>query len=68
MRSRDAIELPEQFPLLLEVLDDGLDDEIAIAQVVEICGPADFGTGLGALLLRQLAALDAACHGALDVL
>ena len=67
----DAVELLEQVALDLQVLDDGLDDEVAVVQPVQIVGHGDaaedralsvFGQTFAGDLLGE-AGIDAVEHG-----
>ena len=62
-RLDDLLELGEQLLLDGEVLDDALDDEVAVGEAAEVVGGADPGEDGVALVVVELALGDLACRG-----
>ena len=64
--AREAVELGEELSLRLQLLDDGLDDEVTACEVVELCRQSQAGQCRVSLVLREALLLDSPAHVAVD--
>ena len=63
---RDLVQAPEELPLDIEILRNGLDDKVGRDEVLEIRGEGDARQHLGALDVGELAALHCTLRRAVD--
>lgn len=66
MCGSDGIEFAEELALAVEILGDGLDDEVDLGQCIELGAHADATEECGALRLVELAATHGSLGGRLD--